>query len=131
MIDGLALGETTPGPLIMVVAFVGFVGGWLRAVLGPDALWPVARRGTVVTFFLSCRRSCSFSPAARWSKPRTASSASLHAVGHHRSVVGDPEPGAVLRLARVVAAGFGGHSMRSRLSSRSWPRSRCSDSKWA
>ena len=26
MIDGLALGETTPGPLIMVVAFVGFVG---------------------------------------------------------------------------------------------------------
>jgi chromate transporter len=28
MIDGLALGETTPGPLIMVVAFVAFVGGW-------------------------------------------------------------------------------------------------------
>ncbi|MGN6388486.1 MAG: chromate transporter, partial [Burkholderiaceae bacterium] len=28
MIDGLALGETTPGPLIMIVAFVGFVGGW-------------------------------------------------------------------------------------------------------
>lgn len=26
MMDGLALGETTPGPLIMVVAFVGFVG---------------------------------------------------------------------------------------------------------
>jgi chromate transporter len=26
MIDGLALGETTPGPLIMVVAFVGYVG---------------------------------------------------------------------------------------------------------
>jgi chromate transporter len=39
MIDGLALGETTPGPLIMVVAFVGFVGGWLRQVLGPDALF--------------------------------------------------------------------------------------------
>lgn len=28
MIDGLALGETTPGPLIMVVTFVGFVGGY-------------------------------------------------------------------------------------------------------
>jgi chromate transporter len=28
IIDGLALGETTPGPLIMVVAFVGFMGGW-------------------------------------------------------------------------------------------------------
>ena len=33
MIDGLALGETTPGPLIMVVAFVGFVGGWTKQVL--------------------------------------------------------------------------------------------------
>ena len=34
MIDGLALGETTPGPLIMVVAFVGFVGGAQTAALG-------------------------------------------------------------------------------------------------
>ena len=38
MIDGLALGETTPGPLIMVVAFVGYVGGWTKAILGPDSL---------------------------------------------------------------------------------------------
>jgi chromate transporter len=40
MIDGLALGETTPGPLIMVVAFVAFVGAWnsseLVALLGTD-----------------------------------------------------------------------------------------------
>lgn len=28
MIDGLALGETTPGPLIMVLTFVGFMGGY-------------------------------------------------------------------------------------------------------
>jgi len=38
MIDGLALGESTPGPLIMIVAFVGFVGGWTHALLGPEAL---------------------------------------------------------------------------------------------
>ena len=38
MIDGLALGETTPGPLIMVAAFVGFVGGWTKEIFGPDAL---------------------------------------------------------------------------------------------
>jgi chromate transporter len=38
MIDGLALGETTPGPLIMVVAFVGFVGGWTKELFGPDML---------------------------------------------------------------------------------------------
>jgi chromate transporter len=52
MIDGLALGETTPGPLIMVVSFVGFVGGWTKAVLGPDALFLAgAAAATVVTFF--------------------------------------------------------------------------------
>lgn len=37
MIDGLALGETTPGPLIMIVAYVGFVGGWTHAPFGPEA----------------------------------------------------------------------------------------------
>ncbi|KAF3999822.1 chromate efflux transporter [Glaciimonas immobilis] len=37
MIDGLALGETTPGPLIMVVAFVGFVGGYTKALFGPES----------------------------------------------------------------------------------------------
>ena len=52
MIDGLALGETTPGPLIMVVAFVGFVGGWAKQVFGPDMLFVAgAVAATVVTFF--------------------------------------------------------------------------------
>jgi chromate transporter len=52
MIDGLALGETTPGPLIMVVAFVGFVGGWAKQVLGPEALvLGGALAATVVTIF--------------------------------------------------------------------------------
>lgn len=37
MMDGLALGETTPGPLIMVVAFVGFVGAYVQALFGPEA----------------------------------------------------------------------------------------------
>ena len=52
MMDGLALGETTPGPLIMVVTFVAFVGGWNGALFGPDRL---ALAGIVaacvVTFF--------------------------------------------------------------------------------
>ena len=52
MIDGLALGETTPGPLIMVVAFVGYVGGWTKAIFGADALFlSGAVAATVVTFF--------------------------------------------------------------------------------
>jgi chromate transporter len=52
MIDGLALGETTPGPLIMVVAFVGFLGGWGQQVLGPEHLfWGAALAACVVTWF--------------------------------------------------------------------------------
>ena len=52
MIDGLALGETTPGPLIMVVAFVGFVGGYVKALFGPDALFMAgAVAASLVTWF--------------------------------------------------------------------------------
>jgi chromate transporter len=52
MIDGLALGETTPGPLIMVVAFVAFVGGWTKEVLGPHALFQgAALAALLVTWF--------------------------------------------------------------------------------
>jgi chromate transporter len=52
MIDGLALGETTPGPLIMVVAFVGFVGGWVKEVFGPNWLFVGGAAGaTVATLF--------------------------------------------------------------------------------
>ena len=52
MIDGLALGETTPGPLIMIVAFVGFVGGWTKELFGPESLALAGIAGaTVATFF--------------------------------------------------------------------------------
>ena len=52
MIDGLALGETTPGPLIMVVAFVGFVGGWSKEIFGPEMLLLAGIAGaSVATIF--------------------------------------------------------------------------------
>ena len=52
MIDGLALGETTPGPLIMVVTFVGFVGGWTKQIFGPDSLIMAGTAAAVVvTYF--------------------------------------------------------------------------------
>jgi chromate transporter len=56
MIDGLALGETTPGPLIMVVAFVGFVGGWhandLAALFGAEQRFIAgAAAAALVTWF--------------------------------------------------------------------------------
>lgn len=47
MVDGLALGETTPGPLIMVVAFVGFLAGWNQGGALPLAL----AAGLVVIWF--------------------------------------------------------------------------------
>lgn len=52
MIDGLALGETTPGPLIMVVAFVGFVGGYVLELFGAErAFLAGAVAAGLVTWF--------------------------------------------------------------------------------
>ena len=52
MMDGLALGESTPGPLIMVVAFIGFLGGWQGEVFGPQMLvWGGIAGALVATFF--------------------------------------------------------------------------------
>lgn len=47
MMSGLALAETTPGPLIMVLQFVGFVGGWQH----PGPLSPLA--GAALGAFLT------------------------------------------------------------------------------
>src|SRR6266704_2995106 len=52
MIDGLALGETTPGSLIMVVAFGGFVGGWATQLFGPEHVFVAgAAAAAVATWF--------------------------------------------------------------------------------
>lgn len=54
MVAGLALGETTPGPLIMVNAFVGFVAGWgaLGGAAGGIAGALVATAATFAPSFL-------------------------------------------------------------------------------
>nr|WP_082805371.1 chromate efflux transporter [Pseudomonas sp. BMS12] len=52
MIDGLALGETTPGPLIMVVAFVAFVGAYVQPLFGGDSAFASgALAACLVTWF--------------------------------------------------------------------------------
>jgi chromate transporter len=53
MIDGLALGETTPGPLIKVVGFVGFVGAWTQALFGAEAVFWSGTAGTLVAIFFT------------------------------------------------------------------------------
>ncbi|MBU0752608.1 MAG: chromate efflux transporter [Gammaproteobacteria bacterium] len=50
MMDGLALGETTPGPLIMIVTWVGYVGGVTKAIFANPVGAGLAG-ATVATFF--------------------------------------------------------------------------------
>jgi chromate transporter len=50
MMDGLALGETTPGPLIMVVTWVGYLGGVAKEVAANPIAAGLAG-ATVATFF--------------------------------------------------------------------------------
>lgn len=55
MLDGLGLAETTPGPLIMVVQFVGFLGGWnLPGKLSPLAAASLGALITTWTTFVPC-----------------------------------------------------------------------------
>ena len=58
MLDGLGLAETTPGPLIMVVQFVGFVG----AFRNPGGLDPIAAGivGSVITVWVTFAPSLMF-----------------------------------------------------------------------
>lgn len=58
MMDGLGLAETTPGPLIMVVQFVGFMGAWQH----PEGLSPLlsATLGALLTTWAT------FTPCFLW-----------------------------------------------------------------
>ncbi|MDA0716689.1 MAG: chromate efflux transporter [Cyanobacteria bacterium] len=60
MLDGLALGETTPGPLIMVVAFVGFIGGWNQALSAGFDPWLPALAALLVTVWFTFLPSFGF-----------------------------------------------------------------------
>jgi chromate transporter len=55
MLDGLGLAETTPGPLILVVQFVGFLGGWAQpGALSPVAMATLGAAMTTWTTFVPC-----------------------------------------------------------------------------
>jgi len=58
MMDGLGLAETTPGPLIMVLQFVGFMGAWQH----PEGLPPIlaASIGALITTWAT------FTPCFLW-----------------------------------------------------------------
>lgn len=54
-VDGLALAETTPGPLIMVLQFIGFMAGWNNPQ-GMSQTWSAVTGALVTTYvtFLPC-----------------------------------------------------------------------------
>lgn len=54
MLDGLGLAETTPGPLIMVLQFVGFLGGWQSSPEHPLLMGTLAAAMTTWTTFVPC-----------------------------------------------------------------------------
>jgi chromate transporter len=84
MIDGLALGETTPGPLIMVVTYVGFIGGWTKQVFGGDLLGFSGVAGALVATFFTFLPSFVFilvgGPAVEASRHDIKLSAPLSAI---------------------------------------------------
>jgi chromate transporter len=55
-VDGLALAETTPGPLIMVLQFVGFMAGWNHPPAGLDQTTSAIAGALITTYttFLPC-----------------------------------------------------------------------------
>ena len=55
-VDGLALAETTPGPLIMVLQFVGFMAGWNHPPGGMDQTASAIAGALITTYttFLPC-----------------------------------------------------------------------------
>ena len=58
MLDGLGLAETTPGPLVLVFVFVGFVAAWRDA--DPAFAWPMAVLGGLMAAWAT------FAPSFLW-----------------------------------------------------------------
>ncbi len=106
MLDGLGMAETTPGPLIMVVQFVGF----LAAFRDPGGLdpWVAAVLGAVLVTWVT------FVPSFLWiflgapyiERLRGHAGARRGADGDHRGGGGgDPEPRGLVRAARGLRPG--------------------------
>lgn len=96
MIDGLGLAETTPGPLILVNQFVGFIAGWREGGLG------LAVAGSAIASWQTFAPSFMFifggAPYAEALRRNAVFSGALHAI-----------TAAVLGVIASLALGFGLH----------------------
>jgi chromate transporter, chromate ion transporter (CHR) family len=105
MTDGLGLAETTPGPLIIVVQFVGFMGGWQN----PGSLSPLsaATLGAAITTW------CTFVPCFLWiflGAPYIEQMRENRRLNSALTAVSAAVVGVILNLAVV----FAGHVFRSK-----------------
>ena len=110
-VDGLALAETTPGPLIMVLQFIGFMAGWNQ----PQGLTPtlsgiIGALVTTYTTFLPCFFFIFLgAPYIEVLRGNKASDRRAH--GHHgRGGRCDSESRAGLRRGGDLAARIGGRN---------------------
>jgi len=80
--DALAMGEATPGPLILVVTFIGFLAGWKTTPDG-DAAAGLAGAGvaTLFAFIPSFAMVLSLAPVVRLIHPGSALDRAMKAVG--------------------------------------------------
>ena len=101
MIDGLGLAETTPGPLILVNQFVGFMAGWREGGLG------LAVAGAAIASWQTFAPSFMFifagAPYAEALRRNAALTGALHAI-----------TAAVLGVIANLALGFGLHILFGR-----------------
>ena len=112
MLDGLALAETTPGPLILVLQFVGFLGAyhapgalapWFAGLIACVATDTVGDFRTLLSLDLPRRALCGVRPFQRHAQRR----AGRH---HRRRGRRDPQSRALVRAAQHLrgSAAVGG-----------------------
>ena len=100
MMDGLGLAETTPGPLIMVVQFVGFIGAWQH----PEGLSPIVAgtAGALLTTWVT------FTPCFLWVLSGAPYIERLHGIEQVQRVL-SAVTAAVVGVVLNLAVWFAGH----------------------
>ncbi len=79
--DALAMGEATPGPLILVVTFIGFLAGWKTDPGGAMPGFEGAAAATVFAFLPSFALVFGVAPLVRTVRPGTRLGRAMSAVG--------------------------------------------------
>ena len=97
--DALAMGEATPGPLILVVTFIGFLAGWRTQPLGSvTAGWEGAMIATLFAFIPSFAMVLGLAPFVRSIRAGSR-------LGRAMTAIGAAVVAAIALLAAKLAVG--------------------------